>query len=124
MSPRGRTGADPAPHQPGGGATPAGGPAPPAPEAVDPSGPDGSSLPAVGPRVPRQTTGPGPEGAHGDRPLRRRDLHRQARVELGDPGRLAAVHGYQLLGGGYGLFVGCAAGDSGAGVVLSVNSSQ
>jgi acetyl-CoA acetyltransferase family protein len=29
-----------------------------------------------------------------------------------------------LVGGGYGLFVGCAAGDTGAGVVLSVGSSQ
>jgi acetyl-CoA acetyltransferase len=27
-----------------------------------------------------------------------------------------------LVGGGYGLFVGCAAGDSGAGVVLKVSS--
>jgi acetyl-CoA acetyltransferase len=29
-----------------------------------------------------------------------------------------------LVGGGYGLFVGCAAGDTGAGVVLKVTAAQ
>jgi acetyl-CoA acetyltransferase len=34
---------------------------------------------------------------------------------------IEAIEELLLLGGGYGLFVGCAAGDTGAGVVLRVN---